>query len=372
MKIIFDTFIDGHHLEYIHHLYSYADAEEKYLFIIPKRFELIKDKFKWETKPNISFEYIESSELIKVEGSGHLLKSYRLARLLKYYIRRYSAASVFLISMIDYFPALFLFNMGVDISGIIYKIYLYEWNDYKWLEKVYEGLRQWTIVKSENTKKIFILNDKQSVSYLSRKWHTFKFSFLPDPYIPLQVVKNRDIRKQLGIPKTNLVFLHMGVMDYRKGTLDLLRSIKLIKNKSNITFVFAGKISERIHDEFYEEYHEIRESCQLLIFDEFCDYTFLGELSQIADCFVLPYKRASLSSGVLYYAAQFEKFVIGPSKGLLKKLIRRNGLGICIDCTPQSIANAIENYCGEKPNIKKEFITNSKVENFTSNIFNNI
>lgn len=373
--MIFDTQIDGHHLEYLHHIYSNIENEGEYIFVIPENFLKVKSKFQWEKKCNISFDFIPTKFLNVIDASGHLGKSFRLSSLLKHYVGVYAVQSVFLISLIDYFPALYLFKLNTKVSGIIYKIYLYEWKDYTWKAKLYESIRQWSMIKYRDTNKILILNDNQAVKYLSKKWNSEKFLFLPDPYLPLVKIKNLSLKEEFGIPKNNIVFLHMGAMDYRKGTLDLIRSINYInleKNSTNMTFIFAGVISNQLHNDFYEEFHKVRNKCQILLFDEFCDYEFLGKLCQVSDCFVLPYKRVSLSSGVLYYAAQFGKFVIGPSKGLIKKLIRRNGLGICIDCTPQSLANAIENYCGEKPNIKKDFITNSKVENFTSIILSNI
>ena len=58
----------------------------------------------------------------------------------------------------------------------------------------------------------------------------------------------------MNIDQSKLVFLHMGDMRKRKGTIDILDSIPLINVElyDKLCFIFAGKISNEIKETFYQ------------------------------------------------------------------------------------------------------------------------
>lgn len=372
-KLIFDTMITGHHLEYIHHLYTGIESDcNHYIFAIPETFKDVKNKFQWPPKKNIKFVYIQSTELQSIEEMGHLKKSYHLSLLLKKYALQLSVTEIFLVSLIDYYPLLPLFlPKHIKVSGIIYKIYLYEWKEYSLIEKIYESIRQYSIIKSANSLNIFILNDRSATYYLNKLWNTAKFKYLVDPYIPIKESNSIDIRKQYNIDSDKIIFLHMGAMEERKGTLEILKAISLIKsNPEKFVFIFAGKIFDSIKKEFYSQYEELKQSHNIILIDKFCDYELLASLSQACDCFLLPYKRVSLSSGILYYAAQFHKCVLATGSGLLGKLVRKNRLGYTLkDTQPATIASAILTYKKHICNNVPSFLTEKTIETFNNTIY---
>ncbi len=54
-----------------------------------------------------------------------------------------------------------------------------------------------------------------------------------------------------------------------------------------------------------------------------------------SDVILMPYTRPEYSSGILALAARSGKPVIGPTGGLLGRLIRENGLGVAAELTPE-------------------------------------
>lgn len=346
MKIlIFDTMISGHHLEYIHHLYDAFGKmkNNKFVFCIPDLFCISKLKLNWNFYDNITFKYLLEKE-IDFEKCNRIKKSFLMSRLLKKCIDEVKPEKVFLISLIDFFPLLpFIISSKYSISGIIYKIYLYEWKNYTRIQKLYEILRQITISKPQCISRIYILNDNSAATYLNKLWLTNKFYYLPDPCIPVGNYNSIDIYSHYNIPNNKQIFLHMGAMEGRKGTLEILDAIKMIKNPEKYCFVFAGKIFKDISQSFYEKYNALKYKYNIVVIDEFCEYDLLANLTQICDCVLLPYKRVSLSSGIIYYAAQFNKTIIATGQGLLGKIIRKNKLGYTIkEVNAENIASAIE------------------------------
>lgn len=84
-------------------------------------------------------------------------------------------------------------------------------------------------------KKVFVLNDKRSVSLLNEKYNTDKFCFLPDPFP--QTESPKDIREDLNIPVKNKIFLHFGGLGRRKGTLLIADTISRMKDAKGFTFI---------------------------------------------------------------------------------------------------------------------------------------
>ena len=80
-----------------------------------------------------------------------------------------------------------------------------------------------------------------------------------------------------------------------------------------------------------------------------------------------PYEAVDLSSGVIGYAAYYNKPVIGPSGGLLGKIIRRYQLGTALqDITPSSLAKAIAS--AEPYLIESDYKEKTERERFTERI----
>jgi glycosyltransferase involved in cell wall biosynthesis len=255
-------------------------------------------------------------------------------------------------------------------------IYLYRWKEASILKKLEDALKYLLFVKMLIFNKILILNDSASARYLNKKFNTNKFQFLPDPYVPIVNSDLSNIREELKISENKIVFLHFGDLSPQKGTLEILNAIELLSNAEldNLCFIFAGRVNKDIKKEFHLKLNTQNKRTQILFFEGFFDYSFIGSLCLSCDYMLLPYKRTSQSSGLIGYAAQFNKPVIAPDEKLLGKLVRKYNLGIAIkNLNPSSLASTIKEL---DKNLNRENNSNymkiNNVANFSNVIFNEL
>jgi len=332
-KIVFDYQLDGHNIEYLHHLYLGAskDPSYRYIFSLPKEFEDIKNIISWPDASNIEFDLYE---LDKVKRPQPIVTAFKSSIYLRKIVKRYQAEEVLLVWMMAVLPFIgFLMPKGIKITGIVYNIYLYLWKQYGLTGKIANVLKYWVLTHCKTISKVFILNDNSAVCKLNRLWKTDKFKYLPDPYVPFKVESIKDLRSELDIEEEKTICLHLGAMSFKKGTLTVL---DIIENSSeeqlrNYAFVFAGKIYPDIKDRFYERVNKLKNKVQIVVRDGFLPYETMGSMVYTCDKVILPYTRIDASSGSIAYASQFGKIVYAPNRGLLGKLVRKYGIGVVLD-----------------------------------------
>ncbi len=369
--IVFEPDLKGHRLEYIHHIYIGAlNSDRTFHFVLSPLFNDVKDKFEWPGSDNISIHILEDEEQ-RIFSAGNGIKAfYNKYRIIKKYASHYKATIIFLVMLIQYLPIipLFLFSK-IKFVGIIYRIYLYNWKKDALKKKISEVIKWSLLSKISSVAKAFILNDSSASVYLNKKYSTSKFAYLPDPYSQI-TYKAKDKREDLGIDEQNKIFLHFGGLTRRKGTIDILDSLFKLNDeeKKHYTFIFAGEVYKDIKDEFYSKYNKLKDSINILLFDEFCSYEFLNDLCYTCDCILIPYHNTNQSSGIISYAAYYNKPVIGPANGLLGKIIRKYHLGITIEDL-----SAINNYyCCKFTKTENQYIESHTVTEFSTTIINSL
>lgn len=329
---IFDFYLGGHHIEYLHHIYMYAieDVTISYTFILPNNFDKFGGKMSWPEADNIRFIFFELDDKY-VRSLKALEKARMLSRLLKKYANETGIKEFVLIETMVFMPYLpFYLGKKVRITSILYHLPLFSVNS-SLKSKVLTNINFRFLAKSPCFKKICLLNSEEAVAFYNKKFRTKRFSFIPDPYVPIECEKVRSaIREGLGIGSSKKVFIHFGGLTRRKGTLEILDALFYVdKDKlENLTFVFAGRVIEDIKEEFYNKINRLKDKVQIIVFDQFCEYSLFAEICKIADYIIIPYRNTSQSSGVCSYAAQFKVPVIGPSEGLLGKIINNYKLGV--------------------------------------------
>lgn len=342
--IVFTNMLEGHHLEYIHHLYDMARKlkEHHFVFLLPSSFPAVKDKMIWEPADHIQFQLYDELEntsrrfiLFKLLGS-----SYRVSKLIGKYAKRYQADIVFTNTIIDFVPFAPVFiRKPTKLAGIIYRIYLHDMEYQSKAATMVDKLKYQVMSRFHVFYRIFILNDKESAQKLNTIYRTDKYIALPDPYVPLNTNTVFDIRKEYNIAHDKVLFVHFGALNGNKGTLEILESIKNLPmdEQGKYVFFFAGRVSDGIKAKFYEILSGIGKKTTVVVKDEFCSYEFLASLCIACDAILTPYRRTAQSSGLIGYASQFGKPVIAVSKGLLGQLVKEFGLGVLVE------NNSIEN-----------------------------
>lgn len=364
--IIFETSLKGHRYEYLYNIYNYpVDGISKVIFVIPKDERILE----WNTKRkgNVQIDFLTNDDL-QLCTNGNLLKTaYYKSKILRRYVDKYQATHVFLIFLMLYMPfLLWMLPKGIKISGIVYRSFL--WEDslkQSSIRKMLEWVRYWLMAKSSKMEKVLLLNDYKSADVFNQRFGTTKFMRLPDPYTPLGGV-SEDIKILLGIDVSDNLFIQIGQLSERKGTLEILDALMMLtpQETPHSHFYFAGKVADDIHEAFYAKMRELQsKGVHIYVKDEFVSFEFLNSLCASCDCMLTPYKNTSQSSGAIGYAAQYGKPVIGPSKGLLGYLLKHYRLGYQIDnVCADDIYAAISNF--KRISVPDEYVKENQLSDF--------
>lgn len=370
--LIHCPYIGGHQLEYAHHLYIGAmeNKEKKYIFIMPQRFNVDSTKKEWPESSNISF-HILSEEEEDTMSASMLKQAYYRSKNLSKYIRMYNATEVILIELILYHPFLPLFvSSNVRVSGILYRIYLYDWKFEYFFKKVLDVFKFFIFSKCKVFDRVFILNDEISSKLLNRIYKSNKFQYLSDPVASVHVQSPIDIRSQYRIPIGNKIILHAGGMGWYKGTIEILKAIDALSEEHlrHYTFIFAGQVSDDIKVEFDYLYRKIKDRVQIIFIEGFLPFELLGNLFIACDRVLIPYSVRSQSSGIVGHAAFYQKAVIAVEGGIIGKLVRKFKLGILIPQSDyQSIMKVLELYPNHHFD-NNEYVRSHTVEKFYETI----
>lgn len=367
MKGVFFNSAYGHNLEFIHHLYmAFLEDGSDVVFILPDHFLKQKEKMLWPHADNIRFDLIPSDEVFFSKNYHPLYSEYKIAKTLKRYLKKNNVSEAFLSELFVMMPFLPLFFLSHKFSlhGLIWKIHLYRWKERKWYGKFYDTICYFLMAKCRGIKHIYMGNDKSAPIYYNKLYNTKKFKYIPDPFNKIDV-PYKDMRKEYGIPDGKIVLYHFGSMGGRKGTREILQSLLDMdeEERNKYVFVFAGLIRDK--QGFYPYVERLKNKDCLRIFDTFCDFDFLQQWCMCCDAILIPYTQSHQSSGVLGYAAQYQKPVIGPGFGLIGKLIRRNHLGITL---PAITSKGLrESYCAVKQWTYREtdYLETNSVRRFT-------
>lgn len=343
--LVYAPGISGHNIEYLGHIWKHictVRPEDTFVFVAPERFPAVVEKLGWPELPNVLFDCYTDEEAVVLDSDRKLARSRMLCRVLRARIRRHRADMVYVQFLIETLPlAPFLMPRKAKMTGIIYKIYLYEWKESSRLRKLAHVCKYWLFARSKRYDSVLLLNDPVSARLLNRLYGTDKFRSITDPYMALQR-KGESFRALHGIAGDAVVLSHFGTLQRRKGTLAIVESLKLLdaQERGRYVFVFAGKVMADIKEEFYREMDSLRD-VRTVVLDGFLPYDELADLIVASDALLIPYLETGQSSGLVAYASEFGVPVVAPASGMIGKLVRRYHLGITVpEVSPEALRAA--------------------------------
>lgn len=372
MKLmVFHPTFEGFVQEWVRHICDFLPENVELFLCLPQEYKCIQDKSVNSKK--IRFIPISKSDQASVNNGGMIKTSYIRARLIAKEAKHYQVDGVLILTFTSVLPFLpFLLSNRIKIFGVVHSIYLYNWDSYSYKTKLVNAIIFWLLAKKRNVCSVFILNDEFAARYFNRILNTTKFKLLTDPFEPNDNPRN-DLRKTLNIDRNEVVFLHFGALHYRKGSMKILEAIQRLtpQESEGKCFVFAGRVSDFMRKDFYALYKEIKDRHHIVLIDHFCDSDYLHDLCYSSSCILIPYDYSSVSSGVIGYSAIYGKPVIGPSDGLLGKLIRRYKLGLRLSNT--SVGCIQDAICAFQPyRIDTDYKERIRIPNFINGIFGDI
>lgn len=366
--------IMGHKLEYIHHLYEGAIKYDsnKYIVAVPEVFKEISSLLEWPKTPHIEFDYIKSDN--NLLSKNRIKKSWKLNKDIRQITKKYKANQVLLIDLIPYFP--FIVFQKIKVFGIIYKIYPYGKQLLSKRNIMVDYIGHWVLSKAICIKNIFVLNDDIVATYFNRKFKTNKYVYLPDP-VPNdgKLEDGFDLRNAYQIPADKIILLHAGGLLRYKGTLQILNAINIMNQDAlkRFCFVFAGRVSDEIKNEFVKLYTTAHEKANIVFIEGFVPFKRMNSLFAQSDYILIPYEPRLQSSGIIGIAALFNKPVVTTKTGVVGKLVKRYRLGDLLDDNnAETIKKYLESIRGVKNSDGSTYIQGHEVTNFIDAIFHNL
>lgn len=342
-NLIFDINITGHHSEYIGHLVNFLFekkmCEKMYFFVVhpqfSEKFPVIFNKAK--QAKNIVWEQIDQKEFDSVNGNS-IQTSLASYRILQRYAQKFEVDHVCALDFHTIKYGIIFHRTPYTISGILF-VQFHRLSRTTFNEK-WTYLKRYTLTKlTVNNRKlirIFVLNDQKTVEFMNAEFKTDIFKVLPDPIPRYKPLENFDIHKTYGIYRSRRIFLHIGSLGDRKGTLETVKAAQFVPETQHqrVTILLVGKASaesERKAITRAMEKQRKKTGVQIVWDERFVPNSMMKSLFNQCYAVLLPYKNAEYSSGILGHAAEAHKMVIATGKGLLKEIILKNGLGILID-----------------------------------------
>lgn len=352
--LCFQLEIEGHALEYITHLYTWAKQEKdiSFTFCIPQN-KLTNHFFEITKNDNIHF--------LSLNKEKRNISPREKCILLRNYIKCVKPTDVILLSFDQYFPFFhFLLPKNVNYTSFLYYIYVYNWKTLNLKNKIKTIVNYWLLFKNNSVKNILICNGTNENVFFNRKFETSKFINIVDPIAIDTYCSDKEIADKI-------TFLHMGAMNKRKGTLDILDAIIELPESvcSKVKFLFLGRISNDIRKPFYDRLKMIRNDVELIIYDDFCSYEQIQQACIKSSYLLMPYYGTSQSSGMLAYASAFNIPVVATNRGMIKKLVKKYQLGYLIE---NNVASIREFICASVNNsplfVPKKYVEKNSILNF--------
>jgi len=182
---------------------------------------------------------------------------------------------------------------------------------------------------------------------------------IPYPTDEFKNILNKDeARKELNLPKDDILFLYFGGLRYDKGIDLLLQSAKNIKKDFKV--IIAGKedyFNKNDIESMIKSYN-IKDNIIKRI--EFIPDNEMGLYFISSDAVVLPYRNIFKGqSGPLLQACYVKKPIIAFDSGVLGKIIKNNNLGILAESeSVNDLSKKLNYFIENQKNIREKFSLN--------------
>ena len=359
-KLIFDIAITGHHSEYVNHLVDYLHElksnDVDYYFLLHPEFSKTFPKIyeKAQQTTNVYWNEISLEEFQKTNTAQKIRSSWLSFKILHKFALEHEFDHVYVLDFHTIKYAALFYRTPYTISTILFLLF-HRLKKATLGDKI-EFYKRYYITKfvasHKNLKHIFILNDQEGVNYLNAEFKTDIFKMLPDPIPQLTPLDDFDIHKQYGIEEGRVIFLHIGSLGNRKGTLEVIESVEhiSISGQNRVAILIVGKTGNLKDEQLYENAVKMMKSktnAQLVWHNEFVPTAMMKSLFDQSEAVLIPYKNAEFSSGILGHAAAANKMVIATGSGLIGQLVTRYQLGsLLVKPDALNLAKKIEEVLG--------------------------
>jgi len=160
---------------------------------------------------------------------------------------------------------------------------------------------------------------------------------LPDSFVRYQTTEEQlaELRSELLIESDRKVCMLLGVMDSRKGPIQLLDAAQLLPEnlQKKLCLLLVGSLHAEIKDEVVKKVADLQEktSIQVVLKDAYVSDTVVQRYYELSDVALTTYQRHMGMSSALIRAALAGVPVLSSDYGLMGELVKREKLGITVD-----------------------------------------
>ena len=357
--LFYDIQSSGHHKEYLQHIINH-DAPDTPCYIC--------------VNSNLYPEFSNCSNKTIIQIPDHLTgRPADELRWIRSICTSQVISSVFLLNIDPYIKFIrTLRNSGISISGIFFhpphRITIPSGSTLRTslsllYKKIYGYYLMHLAQRYGIIKVLFILDDRWGARYLDKRYK-YQVRNLPDPVLPLKI--NNHGSDGVKDPANSQILL-FGSIFPRKNIEKLFIAVKEQKI-TNCTINIVGKGDPAYVDKLKSISADL--PVHVNIINRFVDLAEMAQWFSTTDIVLMVYKNFFGASGVLGYAAYFNKPVICSTGGLVEYLVTKYHLGRCIDQGYHALKEALANCVQYKPSsYNKVFLKNKTPENYCSNLF---
>lgn len=203
-----------------------------------------------------------------------------------------------------------------------------------------------------------------------------KACLLPDP-VELAPIMSREASRQiLNVPKAGRYIALVGLVDRRKGAIELLKAFSKALPRLNVDdrLLLAGKASEEVRQSLHGEYASLIQNGRVISIDRHLTTEELWASCKAANLIATPYPTHRYSASIVIRAAASGVPVLANSIGWMHDVIHRFSLGTTCDtnsldcfanCLAQSLVSSHEY---TMTNQAKKFVQFHEASNFTAHL----
>jgi glycosyltransferase involved in cell wall biosynthesis len=163
-----------------------------------------------------------------------------------------------------------------------------------------------------------------------------------------------ELRDTLGIEPGRMVFCLIGVLDNRKGPMQLLNAIRHLPDDvaEKTCILLAGRVSDGLRNQVVDAVLKVKSysKAQVVLHDQYIPPSEILTYYKISDVMLTTYQFHKGSSSALIHAAHENKPVLSSNYGWLGHMVRTYSLGIDIDSSDSvAIANGITRFAHSDP-----------------------
>ncbi|MCY2974486.1 MAG: glycosyltransferase [Planctomycetota bacterium] len=364
-----DFEFSGHHPAYIENIariWSQSNINHSIEFLLCNRFKELHNNIVKNIKdlsdPKVTLRFIsKDEESLLANPKSKYWNAWKL--FCKYAIE--SKVSDGLILFLDLFQlSIWLGQKSpVPFSGIYFRPTFHY--------GLYQGFRPTVRDRLVGWRKAFLLQrvlkkpqlmnllsvDSTAVPYIREHFSTSaRIAHFPDSF-DRQAPSDQEateLKTKLGIEPGRMVFCLIGVLDNRKGPMQLLNAIRHLPDDvaQKICILLAGRTAEGLREQVVDAVLKLKSysKSQVVLHDKYIPPSKILTYYKISDVILTTYQFHKGSSSALIHAAHENKPVLSSDYGWLGHIVRTYSLGIDIESNDSvAIANGITKFARSDP-----------------------